>query len=202
MNTPNPLQPQGTLDATSSPKSRFRVTVLTILALHVVFIGGLLLQGCDKRVPPSTGTTVSNAVASLPPLDNTNYFSSFPGDTLAPSTSSVPPASQSPAPLRQAPLPALGSTGGGGTGAGPGAGSLNQPAAAPNYANTASSEHVIQKGDTIGALATKYGVSVQSILDANPDVKPKNLKVAARLVIPPGGTPSAAASHDGPAVPP
>src|SRR5262245_61028094 len=107
MNTPNPLQPQGTLDVTSSPKSRFRVTVLTILALHVVFIGGLLLQGCDKRVPPSSSsTTLSNVVATLPPLADTNYFSSFPGDTLAPSTSSVPAAGQSVAPSRQAPLPA------------------------------------------------------------------------------------------------
>ena len=49
MSTPNPLIPQGTLQAKASRgASNIRIAVATIIAIHVVFFGGLLLQGCKR----------------------------------------------------------------------------------------------------------------------------------------------------------
>src|SRR3954471_8604597 len=74
MSTPNPLIPQGTLQAKASRgASNIRVAVATIIAIHVVFFGGLLLQGCKRDT--KTLATQTNAPAetnlalSLPPMD-------------------------------------------------------------------------------------------------------------------------------------
>lgn len=195
MSTPNPLQPQGVLDSAAAPKSRVRITVLTILALHVVFIGGLLLQGCDKGGQGTeAGAPETNTLSTLPPLTDTNYFTSFPGDSVAPVTTSTTPTPTPASPSIPAPEPytsssavlpppvtsstsGMGAYGGGYTAPEP-----SIPASQPTGAN---SEHVIQKGDTIGDMAKKYGVSVQAILDANPGVQPRRLRINDRLVIPP-----------------
>jgi membrane-bound lytic murein transglycosylase D len=44
--------------------------------------------------------------------------------------------------------------------------------------------HVIKSGDTLFALARRYGVSVELITQANPGVKPTILKIGERLLIP------------------
>ncbi|MBX3745033.1 MAG: LysM peptidoglycan-binding domain-containing protein [Verrucomicrobiae bacterium] len=208
MSTPNPLVPQDALEGASAPKSRIRFTILTILILHVVFIGGLLLQGCNNNTGSGAGDSPTNRVTTLPPLHDTNYFSSFPGDTLGagsppppidpepyrpPSYSQVPPAIppavevppsipsySEPPPLRIPPP------------------SILPPPTIP------ATEHVIQRGDTIGALARKYGVSEKAIMDANPGVQPRALKIDDRLKIPPAAPPSAprASAPAAPPVPP
>ncbi len=48
MNTPNPLVPQGTFPDPRG-KSHIRITVFTILAIHVAFLGLLLLQACNRK---------------------------------------------------------------------------------------------------------------------------------------------------------
>jgi LysM repeat protein len=62
---------------------------------------------------------------------------------------------------------------------------------------TTATEHVIAKGETFGALATKYGVSVRAIQQANPGVDSTKLKVGQKINIPPkppgGLAPSAGA---------
>lgn len=218
MSTPSPLQPPDALDSASTPKSRMRVTVLTILALHVVFIGGLLMQGCDKKsgTNPSQGGTTASSLPSLG--DTNNYFSNFPGD--APSAvsgttgasgvgaSAIPPVEAAFSPPETATPGGVGGLGGladaGGTGtggsiAGGGVGML--PVAATPTEPVSGfaggmTEHVIKPGDMIGDLAKQYGVSAQAIFDANPNAKPRSLKVGDRLLIPPPtpATPRAASA--------
>ncbi|MCC7376998.1 MAG: LysM peptidoglycan-binding domain-containing protein [Verrucomicrobiales bacterium] len=201
MSTSNPLQPQAALDNAPAPKSRVRITVLTILGLHVVFIGGLLLQGCDKGNKTAGGADPStNSVSALPPLTDTNYFSSFPGDGLAgsnsaagaaPATSTYAPTSNSTAAFPStSPLPGS-SLDSGLTGAGvaggtaPSLGSLPPPVtSAGTGATTSGNEHIVKKGDIIRDIAKHYGVTEKAILDANPNVKPRNMKVGDKLVIP------------------
>src|SRR5436190_14779666 len=106
MSTPNPLIPQGTLQATGSRgASNIRIAVATIIAIHVVFFGGLLLQGCKRDA--KTGSSETNAAASNPslaPLDSGSLFytnsshlpvesaaSAAASNTLAPSTITPPP---------------------------------------------------------------------------------------------------------------
>ena len=45
--------------------------------------------------------------------------------------------------------------------------------------------YTVQDGDTLKSIADKYGVSVDSIKWANPDVSEKKVKTGSKLVIPP-----------------
>ena len=51
--------------------------------------------------------------------------------------------------------------------------------------------HTIQEGDTFWRLSQTYGVSIQSISDANPGVNPQNLQIGSTLCIPAVPTPYA-----------
>lgn len=193
MSTPSPLVPSGALEGATAPKSRIRITILTILVLHVVFIGGLLLQGCNRNSGSGAGDTATNRVSTLPPLHDTNYFSSFPGDT--PGAGSTP-RSFEPEPYRppahtQVPptVPSVAETQ-------PSLPSYSEPptfSAPPIVSSPApmipATEHVIQRGDTIGALARRYGVSEKAIMDANPGVRPRSMQINDRLTIPPAPAP-------------
>jgi spore germination protein len=47
---------------------------------------------------------------------------------------------------------------------------------------------VVQTGDTLGAIARKFGVTVQAILAANPNITdPTYVKVGQTILIPPPG---------------
>ncbi len=64
MNTPNPLVPQGSFQ--SKGKSTVRIAFFTIAAIHVVFIGGLLMQGCKK--PEEKKPEIQSEAPTLPPI--------------------------------------------------------------------------------------------------------------------------------------
>ncbi len=61
----------------------------------------------------------------------------------------------------------------------PAASSANQ-AAQPSD----SKKHIIQSGDTFAKLAKKYGVSVDAIINANPDANPSRLRIGQEISIP------------------
>jgi LysM repeat protein len=63
----------------------------------------------------------------------------------------------------------------------------------------ATTEHVIVKGDNFYDLAKKYGVTMQAIKDANPNVNPSKLQLNQKIVIP---APTAPAGVDSGAVTP
>jgi peptidoglycan lytic transglycosylase D len=48
-------------------------------------------------------------------------------------------------------------------------------------------EHVIQRGETLGGIAMRYHVSVELILSANRDLRPRSLRTGRRIVIPASG---------------
>ncbi|MGH7545125.1 MAG: LysM peptidoglycan-binding domain-containing protein [Gemmatimonadota bacterium] len=52
--------------------------------------------------------------------------------------------------------------------------------------------HVVRRGQTLGVISSRYGVSVQAILAANPGTHPRRLRIGQTLVIPKaGGIPAA-----------
>jgi LysM repeat protein len=68
------------------------------------------------------------------------------------------------------------------------------PTATPTIPPTATPIiYVVQTGDTLGAIAAKYGVTTQAIMDANGITDPRLIRAGSRLVIPAprGGTPTA-----------
>ncbi len=101
MNTPNPLVPQGSLQK-SREKTTVRTAFFTIAAIHVVFFGGLLIQGgCKKSedkpiVPPEdTNAAFPPMTNSAPLADNTNPVAPFPTNSVVdptpPVVNPVPP---------------------------------------------------------------------------------------------------------------
>jgi LysM repeat protein len=185
MNTPSPLVPQGTIPARG--KSTVFFKVLMILTVHVVLIGGMLLQGCkdtkdNSAIQPAPDTTPATVATtdSVPPVATTSSISNAVTSNAPQNIAQTPaPAAAQPQPMpasapivQPAPMPA--------------------PAAAAPPATSDTREYAIAKGDTLGALAKKNGVSLKAMLAANPGIDPKKLKVGQKVQIPAGAGGSAA----------
>jgi LysM repeat protein len=57
------------------------------------------------------------------------------------------------------------------------------PAAATSHPSVAR-VHIVQPGETPSSIARRYGVSVQSLLDANPGLNPRRMRVGQQLNVP------------------
>ena len=157
-------------------KSNLKITVFTILAIHVVILGGLLMQGCSRDDGKAKALAAANTnEVSLPPISpapGSNDVVGLPAATAsntAPITA-VTPTNPVAAPLSpgvQNPEPAQVGTGG-------------------------THEYAIKKGDTLAKIAKAHGVSVAAIQKANPGVEPTKLKVDQKLQLPEGSTGGAA----------
>jgi LysM repeat protein len=179
MNTPNPLIPQGTLPE-SRGKSHVRIAVFTILAIHVLLLGALLMAGgCKKTADQNAGITNTppDSVAGVPP---------FAGDTNTPvgaPNNATGTAALAPAPV-PAPLPVNPPSN---------VGIPTPPPSTPTTDNVGG-EHTIVKGDTLGAVAKKYHVSLKAIQDANPGVVSSKLKIGQKIKVP---APTASVGNSG-----
>jgi len=203
------LVPEGAITPAKG-KSNVKVAIFTILAIHVVLLGGLLMQGCKRdgskaEVKPETTT------AEVAPMDKTEGGlpavptdpSSSPLVADAPTTAVVPspatPGSLTVAPLAQS-------------------SSRTVSAIAPSAANTqaiqsvpvdvvappvdttiGSQVHAVAKGEVLSTIAKKYHVSVKSIQDANPSVNPTKLQIGQKLNIPAAAKSESVASVSTPA---
>jgi len=58
----------------------------------------------------------------------------------------------------------------------------------PVVPETAGTEYVVVKGDTLGKIAKRNGVTLKALEAANPDVQPTKLKVGQKLSLPVGAT--------------
>jgi LysM repeat protein len=191
MNTPSPLQPLGRLSQPGSGKPGFNLAVITIVALHVVFFGGLLLQGCRPQArddqPPllAPATNVTNFPESLAGLgqpypDATTNLAALAANTPdALSFTSSPPAAPSvPTNLWTAP-PADTSQ--------PDRWALpDQPAAVePPPVAPRLTEYKVVKGDNPSRIAQKHGITLAQLREANPDMRDRDLQPNHTLLIPP-----------------
>jgi LysM repeat protein len=178
-NTPSPLVPQGALPEGRN-KSRTRIVVFTILAVHVVFVCVLLLQGCKRTTddPLAGGELTTN----LPPIQPVEPL------PLAITPTNPPPftvAHQQPVTVvtQQPPPPPPDST------------TTTTP---PPTGET--KDHKVEKGDSFYTMAKKYGVTMKAISEANPGVDSTRLKIGQVIKIPPpapkSGAPTAAASGE------
>lgn len=166
---PSPLVPQGTLPDNRG-KSRVQFTVLTILAVHAVVLGVVLLQGC-KRTSADPNLELQALATNTPPPE-----------AIAPPPISIPPphVAQVPPPQpvqleTQAPPPSIPIA--------PPAEQTSIPSQLPT-GNGAASQHVVVKGDTFSTIAKKYGVSTKAVAEANAGVDPTKLKIGQKLAVP------------------
>ncbi|HTQ52767.1 MAG TPA: LysM peptidoglycan-binding domain-containing protein [Candidatus Acidoferrales bacterium] len=156
MNSPNPFVPQGSLlEQQSKRRSRVKVAVFCVLAINVVGLMALLMQGCKREQTEAENqpTIDTNETAMM----NTN-----PPPVEASNPPVQPPAAMTPPPV------------------------------APE---TAGSEYVVVKGDSLWKIAKKNGVTVKAIEAANPGIDPAKLKVGQKLTLP-GATNAAGSATD------
>lgn len=164
MNNPNPLIPQGSLleQQRSKGKSNLVIAVFTILAIHLVLFGGLLMQGC-KREKPSAGAEKTNDISFEasklfantnvpPPATNVQYYTETPSNNPPPLTNITQPPSS---PQEMTP---------------PAAGNLKP--------------YTVVKGDSFYKIAKDHGISLKALQAANPNVDPRKLKPKQTLQIP------------------
>lgn len=169
--TPNPLIPQGTF-LEQKGRSHIRIAVITILAVHVVLLGSLLMAGC-KRTTDQAAVEQTNEggayppppVTQLPPPPDTQPPPA--GNVAATPTQLTPVVPQVPTnPVQPEPTVVL-------------------PPPTPTPVTTFSQgEHVVIKGESFYTIAKKYGVTSRGIQEANPGVDPARLKIGQKLIIP------------------
>ena len=159
MNTPNPLIPQGSLhqQKTGGPSS-VRIAVVTVVAIHIVFFGGLLMQGCKRDNITTGASSPTNRNLTLPQLEPSTNFVTAP--------TNLPQAEPAPAPA--APIVAT-----------PEPVVTNTP-----VAPTESKEYTIVKGDLLYKIAKANGVTIGAITKANPKLDASRLKIGQKIVIP------------------
>lgn len=56
--------------------------------------------------------------------------------------------------------------------------------AAPTATSGAASTYVIKSGDTFARIASQQGVSLDALLDANPDADPRRLRIGQKINVP------------------
>jgi LysM repeat protein len=98
MKEPSPLVPQGSFEAQAKRKSHVRIAVFSILAIHVVVLGGLLILGCKRddnkdaknEMPtndvPAFATNDVVTATNPPPLPTNALVSVPPVPTNQPNT--------------------------------------------------------------------------------------------------------------------
>jgi len=173
MKQPNPLLPQGSFEAHARGKSHVRIAVFSILAIHVVVLGALLIQGCKRDDKDTASNPPTNDVGAVPSFTPSN---DLPVTAVA-SNPNPPPAfatSVPPAITANTGLPPV-----------PPAPLISSPATSSGFAESAAPiDHTIMKGDTFASLSAKYGVTTKAIQAANPDVSPTKLKIGQKIKIP------------------
>ncbi len=210
MNTPNPLIPQGSLEAQQNQKrSLTKLVVSLILAAHGVVLGGLLFLGCKPESDVKTADNRTFESLDAPYTGSRNPEGSSPFDDLGIATNSeivIPPTEALPRETNLGgtfpPLP-------------PGSDPVSDPTTNTTYTPPVpvresepakTSVYAVVPGDNFTRIADKHKVSVKDISAANPGVDSRNLKVGQVLNLPanvaavtppiPDGTPDSGTSGD------
>lgn len=193
MSTPNPLIPQGSLQQKAAGgNSNFRIAVATIVGIHVVFLGGLLLQGCkrDTQTADNADTETNTATIptfSYPPITNNTadlYYDNAanlpqdqaivdaaPVNTQATSTGYVP---MDDATAARTTTTTPGTSGFGQTGTA----AFGTPAA------PAMKDYTVVSGDSFYKIAKENNTTIKALTEANPNIEPARLQIGAKIKIP------------------
>ena len=177
MSAPNPLIPQGTFQAQAAKgATNVRLAVATIVGIHIVFFGGLLLQGCkrDPKLADSsadTNSTPTNGL-SLPPIDTSSLYYST-GALPADATSGAANNSQ----LTGVPQPVSGN---------PEALWQSNTAGGQALANEAGpmKEYTVVSGDSYGRIAARNKTTVNALRKANPGIDPLKIRPGQKINLP------------------
>ena len=195
MTSHNPLRPKSSLLEQKAKSRSGLQMVMIIVAVHVVFLGGLLFSGCRPEEPAPDTAPSTGAIPVLPPAGG--EVASPPGNTNtvtvveAPAAPPLPDATAS----EPKPPPVTRDTG-----------SVEdivplipEPSEGPEVPVAAGEiEYVVANGDNFTNIASRHGVTVQAIIKANPAVDSTRMQIGQVLIIPaPATKPSESALPEG-----
>jgi len=177
MNNPSPLVPQGSLQQNARGRSYVKMAFFTVVAIHIVFFGGLLFQGCKKKAGEAD-LTASNTNSVDPSSLNVSPMTGTDSNLVNPTTLSnasigAPGLVGSNISVQPVPPPVVPV--------------VEAPPVAP-----ATHDYIVIKGDLVATIAKKNGVSQKALLDANPGLVPTKLKIGQKIQIPASAVSSAA----------
>ena len=189
MTSHNPLRPKSSLLEQKAKSRSGLQMVMIIVAVHVVFLGGLLFSGCRPEQPTPGTAADTNAIPVLPPIGG--GVASPPGQTNAVSVVNASAADTN-AVTAAPPLPGVA------TGEAKPPPVTRDPVAAEDIVPlipeptgetevpvaTGEEEYVVAKGDNFTTIARKFGVTVQAVVKANPAVDPNRIAIGQVLKIP------------------
>jgi LysM repeat protein len=158
MKEPSPLVPQGSFEAQARSKSRVKLAFYTIVAIHVLAIGGFLIIGCKRDDKDAAAETAppTNDLAVVPPIGSDPAVTT--GAASATNVPAIPPLT---------PPPTTNTT------------------VVADIPPAAMIEHTVVKNDNFSTIAAKYGVTVKAIQVANPNLNPTRLQIGDKVKIPP-----------------
>ena len=202
MSNSAPIIPPGSPLQRTRPDrdSKFLVTVFAVLAVHVLLLSGLLIQGCKRQdstsgISSNSSTVDESAVNTSRPAPSEEPLVRLPAP-LVPQTTNVgapqpamaashpgaptpiPSAPESPVVTSAIPSPT--------TAPSP---SLAQPApsapalAQPVEGETSTTVYAVKQGDTLTRIAKAHGTTVHAIRAAN-GLKTDRLLVGQKLKVP------------------
>ena len=189
MSRQNPLQPKSSLLEKNAKSRSGLQMVMIIVAVHVVFLGGLLFSGCSREEAQPAATGETNTIPTLPPMGEvatpptpatTNEVTVVEPPAIPETTNEVTTAPPLPIP-QDVTTPGT---------VDPGnvedvVPLVPEPSAGPEVpVATGQSEYVVVKGDNYTAIARKHGVTIAAMKEANPAVDPNRIAIGQVLVIP------------------
>jgi len=164
--------------------------ILMIFAVHIVVLGGILMEGCKPTAKDTAKTDLNTDVGGGPASSGpmsvtpTDVSPTAPATATTASSPSLPGGNSATAPMASLPAPASPAL--------PAA--PTTPSVVPIPAATGGSVYVIAAGDTPSTIAKKNGVTVKALEEANPGIDAKKLQIGHKLQIPAsvaGATPAA-----------
>ena len=195
MTSHNPLRPKSSLLEQKAKSRSGLQMVITIVAVHVVFLGGLLFSGCRPEQPTPDTAAGTNAIPVLPPIGG--EVASPPAETNTVTVVEAPDAPPLPTATTGEPKPPpvtrdtepvedivpL----------------IPEPSEGPEVPVAAGEiEYVVAKGDNFTNIASRHGVTVQAIIKANPAVDSNRMQIGQVLIIPaPAAKPPAPSLPEG-----
>ena len=178
MNNPSPLIPSGSLlEQRNKGRTKVKIAVFLVLAIHGIGLMALLMQGCKKE------DANANANAGTSAVDTTT---NTPAPTFVEPTNPPAPATNVAAIPTNVPVT-------------PPPVETPSPVAPP--AATQPSDYVIVKGDTFSTVAKKFHVTVKALEEANPSVEPTKLKIGQSIHVPAAVVMAATSGNSGIASP-
>ena len=95
MNNPNPFVPQGSLlEQKNKTRSRVKVAVFCVVAINVLGLTALLMQGCKRETEAENNPNLPTVDTNVPPMVDTNMAAMVPTNPPP-----VPPPVYTPAPV-------------------------------------------------------------------------------------------------------